>query len=83
MIRVTARTNERMPQSKSILVVEDEADLANMLSYHLTRGGFNCRLAADGQTALAEAQRQPKDGNSCQASSPGSHPGELGWRGAH
>lgn len=50
-----------MPQSKSILVVEDEADLANMLSYHLTRGGFNCRLAADGQTALAEAQRQPPD----------------------
>jgi len=50
-----------MAHGESILVVEDEADLANMLSYHLKRGGFNCRLAGDGQTALAEAQRQPPD----------------------
>ncbi len=50
-----------MPQLKSILVVEDETDLANTLSYHLKRGGFACRLAGDGQTALAEAQRQPPD----------------------
>ena len=50
-----------MVPNKSILLVEDEADLANTLAYHLKRGGFNCRLAGDGQTALAEAQRQPPD----------------------
>ncbi len=50
-----------MPQNKSILVVEDEADLANTLAFHLKRGGFACRLAGDGLTALGEVQRQPPD----------------------
>jgi two-component system phosphate regulon response regulator PhoB len=42
-------------------VVEDEADLANTLSYHLQREGYRCRLAGDGQMALAEVQRQSPD----------------------
>jgi two-component system phosphate regulon response regulator PhoB len=50
-----------MPSSKSILVVEDEADLANTLAYHLKREGFTCRLTADGTTALAEVQRSLPD----------------------
>jgi two-component system, OmpR family, phosphate regulon response regulator PhoB len=57
----TARASKFMASNKSILVVEDEADLANTLSYHLKRGGFNCRLAGDGLMALGEVQRQPPD----------------------
>jgi two-component system phosphate regulon response regulator PhoB len=45
----------------SILIVEDETDLADMLCYHLQREGYHCRRAADGQRALAEAQTQPPD----------------------
>ncbi len=50
-----------MSVGKSILIVEDEADLANMLAYHLKRGGYQCRVAGDGQSALAEVQRYPPD----------------------
>jgi two-component system phosphate regulon response regulator PhoB len=50
-----------MAKTKSILVVEDEADLANMLSYHLGREGYDCRLASDGRSALAEVHRQLPD----------------------
>lgn len=45
----------------SILVVEDEVDLADVLCYHLEREGYQCRRAEDGQRALAEAGRQPPD----------------------
>lgn len=45
----------------SILVVEDEVDLADVLCYHLEREGYHCRRAEDGQRALGEAYRQPPD----------------------
>ncbi len=45
----------------TILVVEDEADLAELVCFHLTRDGHQCRRAADGERAIAEAQRQPPD----------------------
>jgi two-component system phosphate regulon response regulator PhoB len=45
----------------SILIVEDETDLADMLCYHLQREGYQCRRAGDGERALAEAQTQPPD----------------------
>jgi two-component system phosphate regulon response regulator PhoB len=45
----------------SVLVVEDESDLADVLCYHLEREGYACRRAPDGQRALAEAYRQPPD----------------------
>lgn len=43
----------------SILVVEDEQDLGEMLMYHLRKEGYDCRLARDGAAALAEVQRRP------------------------
>ena len=45
----------------SILVVEDEVDLADVLCYHLEREGYHCRRAEDGQRAIAEASRLPPD----------------------
>ncbi|MBI4578703.1 MAG: response regulator [Planctomycetes bacterium] len=44
--------------SRGILVVEDEADLVELLKYNLEREGYRCRWAADGQAALAEVQRE-------------------------
>lgn len=53
--------NARMSQRKSILIVEDEADLAEVLCYHLEREGYACRQAPDGALALAEVRRQVPD----------------------
>ncbi|MEW6252796.1 MAG: response regulator transcription factor [Planctomycetota bacterium] len=50
-----------MPQRASILIVEDEPDLAELIRFHLTREGYACRCARNGEHALAEAQRQPPD----------------------
>jgi DNA-binding response OmpR family regulator len=48
-------------KNASILIVEDEADLVDVLCYHLEREGYQCRRAEDGNRALAEAYRQPPD----------------------
>jgi two-component system phosphate regulon response regulator PhoB len=50
-----------MATNGSVLIVEDEADLAELVSFHLQREGYQCRRAPDGHHALAEAQRQPPD----------------------
>jgi two-component system phosphate regulon response regulator PhoB len=50
-----------MKKGKTILVVEDEADLADTLRYNLEREGYACRTAADGRTAVAELRRSPPD----------------------
>ena len=50
-----------MQSRSSILIVEDETDLADVVCYHLEREGYTCRRAADGERALAEASRQPPD----------------------
>jgi len=50
-----------MLQGKTILVVEDEADLANMLRHNLEREGYACRTAADGRAALSEIRRSVPD----------------------
>jgi two-component system phosphate regulon response regulator PhoB len=48
-------------RGKSILLVEDEADLAELLTYNLEREGYTCRCARDGAKALAAAHRTPLD----------------------
>lgn len=45
----------------SVLIVEDEADLCDLLAHNLEREGYACRRAADGSAALAEVRRQPPD----------------------
>jgi|CXWL01.1.fsa_nt_gi two-component system phosphate regulon response regulator PhoB len=50
-----------MAQKQSILVVEDETDLAEMVRYNLEREGFACRWAADGVAAIEEVRRQRPD----------------------
>ncbi len=50
-----------MPPNKSVLVVEDEPDLASTLAYHLSREGYEPRAVANGLDAVAEVQRRPPD----------------------
>lgn len=45
----------------SILIVEDEVDLADLVCYHLEREGCTCRRAGDGEAAIAEAFRHTPD----------------------
>jgi two-component system phosphate regulon response regulator PhoB len=52
---------ELMPAARSILIVEDEQDIAELLRYNLEREGYRCRCAFDGQTALDEIQRALPD----------------------
>lgn len=41
-----------MTTQKRILIVEDEADLAEVLGYNLRRAGYETEIAKDGQTAV-------------------------------
>lgn len=50
-----------MQDGKTILVVEDEADLSEMIAFHLQQEGYECRRQFDGNSALAEVSRQPPD----------------------
>jgi DNA-binding response OmpR family regulator len=46
---------------KSVLVVEDEADLGELVRYNLEREGYACRWVPDGPSALEDIRRQPPD----------------------
>lgn len=46
-----------MNLQRSILVVEDEADLCSALRYNLEREGYICKSVNDGLSALAEIKR--------------------------
>ena len=41
---------------KKILIVEDEEDVMELIRYNLSKEGFNCDAAYDGQEALKKAQ---------------------------
>ncbi|HEY7033537.1 MAG TPA: response regulator transcription factor [Thermomicrobiales bacterium] len=45
-------------EETTVLVVEDDPTLLSTLSYSLSRAGYRVLLAADGETALATAQRE-------------------------
>jgi DNA-binding response OmpR family regulator len=45
----------------SVLVVEDETDIRNLVVFHLAREGFRCRTAATGIEALQEVRGHPPD----------------------
>jgi DNA-binding response OmpR family regulator len=45
----------------SVLVVDDEANIRELVTVYLTAAGFEVRQAADGPSALASAAEQPPD----------------------
>jgi two-component system phosphate regulon response regulator PhoB len=50
-----------MPDTKHIVVVEDEADLAELVAYNLERAGYQVRVARDGEAALKLIDSAPPD----------------------
>ena len=46
---------------ETVLVVEDETDIAEMVVYNLKRGGFEARAVASGEDALAQLKAEPCD----------------------
>jgi DNA-binding response OmpR family regulator len=46
---------------RHVLVVEDNADIAQLLELHLSAVGCIVRRVGDGESALAEARREPYD----------------------
>jgi DNA-binding response OmpR family regulator len=47
--------------SRTVLIVEDEPDIRNLLTLHLARDGFRCRTAGTGTDALAEVRAARPD----------------------
>ena len=50
-----------MATAKRILLVEDEADLADLIAYNLRRAGYEVDVARDGQSGLRRAVEMPPD----------------------
>lgn len=50
-----------MAHPRTILIVEDECDAANLLAFHLHRHGYRTKLASNGLDALNEAFAEPPD----------------------
>ncbi len=50
-----------MAAGKTILIVEDEPDLAEVLRFNLKKEGYQIVMAANGANALAEVQRRQPD----------------------
>lgn len=50
-----------MAEKCKILVVDDEADLLDLISYNLTKDGFEVSTASDGEEALSEIRKTRYD----------------------
>ncbi|GFO69061.1 DNA-binding response regulator [Geomonas limicola] len=46
---------------QTVLIIEDERDLAELVSFHLEQEGFRSIIASDGATGLSEAKRLHPD----------------------
>ncbi|MBU5638728.1 response regulator [Geomonas sp. Red69] len=45
----------------TVLVIEDERDLAELVAFHLEQEGYTCLIAGDGNSGLNEARRHRPD----------------------
>ena len=50
-----------MSDDKRILIIEDEADLADLLGYNLRKAGYRADVAADGNAGLKRAMDERPD----------------------
>jgi len=59
--QMTGQKRERKPEEVTVLVVDDEVDIATYLASVLEDAGMNVVTAHDGEEALAEIERRPPD----------------------
>ena len=50
-----------MPHPATILAVDDETELTELLRYHLVRAGYRVSVAANGWEAIESIRREPPD----------------------
>lgn len=50
-----------MSKSKKILIIDDEKDLTELLSFRLNQEGFECRTAFDGEDGLNKMKTERPD----------------------
>ena len=55
---MTAASHKPVATGKTVLVVDDERDLVDLVSYNLTRNGYEVLVATDGNDALDIATRE-------------------------
>jgi len=53
--------DKHMSDDKRILIIEDEADLADLLGYNLRKAGYRADVAADGNAGLKRAMDERPD----------------------
>ncbi|MBE0605384.1 MAG: response regulator, partial [Deltaproteobacteria bacterium] len=46
---------------RTILVVEDEKEIRDLLAHYLRKEGFSALLAPDGETAILKARKEKPD----------------------
>ncbi len=64
VMQVPTQRPERSTSSavnRTVLIVEDEHDLAELIAFNLQREGYGIRLVGSGDAALAEVRRDPPD----------------------
>jgi signal transduction histidine kinase/DNA-binding response OmpR family regulator len=58
---IAAGADNRTPGKKTVLVVDDEASIRELLRQELEAAGYNVREAPDGREALAQVKRERPD----------------------
>jgi two-component system phosphate regulon response regulator PhoB len=58
MTKILGRLHELEMHSKSILIIEDEKDIVDLIAYHLKQSGFSVLTALDGASGLEQAKKQ-------------------------
>jgi len=61
LVQIVAVSVTMMKVVKTILVVEDEADLRELIAFNLEREGYRCHGAADGDDAFSEIAKEAPD----------------------
>jgi two-component system, OmpR family, alkaline phosphatase synthesis response regulator PhoP len=57
----TAMRRSDRPMARSILIVEDELEIAELVRFHVEREGFEGRIVQSGRIALTEIEKKPPD----------------------
>lgn len=61
MVSLTLLGCRTMSMPANILIVEDEVDLAELISHNLVQEGYACRICHDGRQAMEELSSRPPD----------------------